>query len=113
MNNKKAKKGKEKKNDREEDNEKKKDTAKIPILRNKAERQVEAYKIISKLTELELNITYEPVKELFKILQNYINNGGKIKVNIPFPMINKRICGILPDTVNEQCCIALIREDFS
>lgn len=101
MNNKKAKKDKK---DKE---------TKTPALRNKAERQAEAYKIISKLTELELNVTYEPVKELFKILQYYVNNGGKIKINIPFPMINKRICGLLPDTVNEQCCIALIREDFS
>jgi len=101
MNNKKAKKDKK---DKE---------TKTPVLRNKAERQAEAYKIISKLTELELNVTYEPVKELFKILQYYVNNGGKIKINIPFPMINKRICGLLPDTVNEQCCIALIREDFS
>ena len=107
MNNKKAKK------DKEEDKEKKKDNAKIPVLRNKAERQAEVHKIISKLTELELNVAYEPVKELFKIFQDYVNNGGKMKVNVAFPMINKRICGILPDTVNEQCCMALIREDFS
>jgi len=105
MNNKKTKKEKEK--------EKEKDNAKIPVLRSKTERQAEAHKVIRKLNELELNVAYEPVKELFTILKGYVNNGGKIEVNIPFPMINKRIRGLLPDTVNEQCCIALIHEDFN
>ena len=101
------------KKDKEEDKEKKKDNAKTPVLRSKAERQAEAHKVISKLNDLELNVAYEPVRKLFIILKDYVNNGGKIKVNIPFPMINKRICGLLPDTVNEQCCIALIHEDFN
>jgi len=58
-------------------------------------------------------MAYEPVKELFAILKDYVNNGGKIDINIPFPMINKRIKGLLPDTVNEQCFIALKHEDFN
>jgi hypothetical protein len=101
MNNKKAKKDKEKSN------------AKTPVLRSKEERQIEAHKVVSKLNELELTVAYEPIKELFTILKDYVNNGGKIEVNIPFPMINKRIRGLLPDTVNEQCFIALKHEDFN
>jgi len=101
MNNKKAK------------TDKDKSTAKTPVLRSKAERQAEAHKVISKLNDLELNVAYEPVKKLFTLLNDYVDNGGRIKVNIPFPMINKRICGYLPDTVNDQCCIALIHEDFN
>lgn len=85
---------------------------KNPILRDKQERQKEAYKIISKLTELELTIQYEPVKELFVILKDYVDNGGIKEINIPFPMISKRIKGHLPDTLNDQCYVALKHEDF-
>ena len=82
----------------------------MPLLRTKEERSKEARIIIEKLTELELTITYDPIKELFTILQKYINDGGKIKISIPFPMINKRILGLLPDTVNEKCWVKLVHE---
>ena len=80
---------------------------KNPILRTKEERKAEARIIINKLTELELTVSYEPIKELFGILQKYINEGGKITINIPFPMIERRIKGLLPDTVNEKCWVKL------
>lgn len=81
---------------------------KIPIIRTKEERKEEIRIIINKLSELQLTIAYEPIKELFIILQKYEKEGGKIKINIPFPMINKEIKGLLPDTVNEKCWIKLI-----
>jgi hypothetical protein len=64
---------------------------KNPVLRTKEERKEEVRIIINKLTELELTIAYEPIKELFIIMQKYINEGGKIPINIQFPMIEKRI----------------------
>jgi len=85
---------------------------KQPILRNREERQIEAHKIISKLTELELTIQYEPVQKLFVILKDYLDNGGVKEINIPFQMINKRIKGHLPDTVNDKCYVALKNENF-
>ena len=85
---------------------------KNPILRTKEERRQEVHTIINKLTELELTIAYESNKNsLFIILQNYTKNGGTIDINIPFPMINKRIKGILPDTINEECWVKLIHEN--
>ena len=83
---------------------------KNPVLRTKEERKNEARIIINKLTELELTVSYEPVKELFAILQKYINDGGKISISIPFPMIERRIKGLLSDTVNEKCWIVLVCE---
>jgi len=83
---------------------------KMPVLLTKEERKAESRIIINKLTELELTVAYEPIKELFIILQKYVNEGGKIKINIPFPMIEKRIKGLLPDTVNEKCWIKLVHE---
>jgi hypothetical protein len=81
---------------------------KNPILRTKEERKEEIRIIINKLSELELTISYEPIKELFIIMQKYINDGGKIHINIPFPMINRIIKGLLPDTINEKCWIKLV-----
>ena len=40
-------------------------------------------------------------------MQKYVNDGGKIKVNIQFTMINRIIKGLLSDTVNEKCWIIL------
>lgn len=80
---------------------------KYPILKTKEERMNDIKLIINKLTELELTIQYEPIKELFIILQKYKNEGGKIKINIPFPMINKNIKGFLPDTINDKCWVKL------
>ena len=85
---------------------------KTPILRDREMRKKEADKIIRKLTELQLTIQYEPVKQLFIILKEYIENGGKKDINIPFPMINKRIKGHLSDTINDECVVALKHEDF-
>jgi len=85
----------------------------IPILRTEEERSIECRQIINKLTELQLTISYEPIKKLFIILQNYKKNGKKTKVNIAFPIINKRIKGILSDTLNEDCWIKLEHENFN
>mgnify|MGYP003689812747 CR=1 FL=1 len=85
---------------------------KFPVLRTKEDRTEEVLKIINKLTELELTMAYEPIKELFVILQKYKNDGGKIMINIPFPMIEKRIKGILSDTINEKCSIKLVNEKY-
>ena len=43
-------------------------------------------------------------------LRNYINNGIRKQINIGFPMINKRIKGLLPDTINEKCWMKLEHE---
>ena len=94
------------------DKKTKKYDKKNPILRTKEERKNEVKIIINKLTELELTISYKPIKELFEILQKYTNEGGKIPINIPFPMINRRIKGILADTINENCIIQLIHENL-
>ena len=83
---------------------------KNPILRTREERKQEVRTIIDKLSELQLTMAYDPIRQLFIILQNYEKNGRKININIPFPMINKRIKGVLTDTINEQCWIKLEHE---
>tara|TARA_Y100000389_G_scaffold150951_1_gene150605 strand:+ start:4838 stop:5149 length:312 start_codon:yes stop_codon:yes gene_type:complete len=83
-----------------------------PQLLTAVERNNEVYIIIKKLSELQLTMAYDPIRQLFIILQNYKKNGKRIQINIPFPMINKRIKGILSDTVNEKCWIKLEHEVY-
>ena len=45
-------------------------------------------------------------------MQKYIIEGGTHKINIPFPMINKRIKGILPETERAKCWVILEHEKF-
>jgi len=77
------------------------------MKRSKEERQNEARIIIAKLTELKLTIIYEPVKELLKILKEYIDNGKNISINIPFVEINKDIVGHLSTFKNKECWVML------
>jgi len=84
----------------------------LPIFMTEELRREEARIIIDKLNELQLTVAYDPIKKLFIILQDYIKNGERKNINIPFPMINKRIKGILSETQNEQCWVKLEQEKF-
>ena len=76
--------------------------------RTKEERQEEVKKIIKKLTELELSICYEPIKELYSIMKEYIEKGERMEIKIHFPMINRDIKGVLAISIREKCCIKLV-----
>ena len=82
------------------------------IYRNKKERIDAVKPIIEKLNELQLTVQYEPIKELFSLIQEYINEGKQIIVNISFPMINKIIKGVLCDNIKEQVWIKLENEKY-
>ena len=84
---------------------------KTPIYRTKEERQEECRIIIHKLTKMEIFINYPPIKILFEKLREYINEGHKIIINIPFPELNRRIRGTLADNKNEEVWIRLEYEE--
>ena len=86
---------------------------KHPILKNLDQRKSEVKEVINSLYSLNLSQDYPPINNLYKIMFGYIKDGGKKNINIPFPMINKRIKGILPDTINEKCWIKLINKKFN
>ena len=81
--------------------------------RTKQERQDEIREILIQLTHFNLDMTYEPVKLLYKKFKEYITEGRRIVVNIPFPEINRRIKGILAISKNEDVTIALLNEKFN
>ena len=76
-------------------NRKPKKEKKVPEYRSKEERQAEVKHILEQLSEFQLNPTYEPVKKLYLKFQEYIREGERLLVNIPFPEINRRIKGVL------------------
>ena len=69
----------------------KKKEKKAPEYRSKQERQNEVKHILEQLSDFQLNPTYEPVKKLYFKFKEYINEGERLTVNIPFPEINRRI----------------------
>tara|TARA_B100001989_G_C24440715_1_gene413801 strand:- start:268 stop:543 length:276 start_codon:yes stop_codon:yes gene_type:complete len=76
------------------------------------ERKEQIVNIIKELSKFDLNLKYEPVKELYKLFKIYIDEGKAIKVNIPFEMINRRISGHLKIGKREECVITLKNEKF-
>ena len=85
---------------------------KPPEYRNKEERKAEVKHILEQLTEFQLKITYDPVRKLFVKFKEYINDGERLIVNIPFPEINRRIKGVLAINKKEDVTIALMNEKF-
>ena len=85
---------------------------KNPKLKDKEVRRAEIKEIINSLSNLELTIEYPPIKLLYSKMKDFIENGNKLKINIPFPVINKRIKGLFSDTVNQKSWIKLENEIF-
>jgi hypothetical protein len=80
------------------------------IINNKTkeERQAEIKPIIVKLRELKLNVQeHTEIKELFKQMQVYINQGVRIELDIPFPAYNCCIKGILSIKRGEKVWVKL------
>lgn len=78
----------------------------------KDERIEETRAIIAKLTEMKLTLTHPPIKQLFILMQDFIDNENRHEVNIPFPTINKRIVGVLSISRNERIWVKMEHEEF-
>jgi hypothetical protein len=85
---------------------------KAPEYRSKEERQSEVKHVLEQLNEYKLNTKYEPVKKLYLNFKEYISEGERLIVNIPFPEINRRIKGILAINKREDVVISLMNEKF-
>jgi hypothetical protein len=81
--------------------------------KTKEQRKEDVRNIIKELNNFELTLRYEPVKKLYAHFKDFIENGNIVKVNIPFPMINRRIKGNLMPNVKADSAITLIKERFN
>ena len=82
------------------------------VYRTLEQRKEEVRKIIDKLNELQLSIDYEPIKQFYSIMFNYIRTGERTIVNIPFPQMNKRIEGVLATNIREEVALRLKYEKY-
>ena len=83
------------------------------VYRTKEQRKDEIKEILKQLSSFELTPRYDPVKQLYIQFKEYIEIGLRIEINIPFPMINRRIKGLLAISVNEEVWIKLEQEKFN
>ena len=81
--------------------------------KTKEERKSDVRNIIKELSKFELTVRYEPIKKLYGHFKDFIDNGNHIKVNIPFPMINRRIKGELMPNKRADSTICLSLEKFN
>ena len=90
---------------------KKKKKKEIKYL-TKDQSRAQVKEIVEQLTTFGLNLKYEPIQKLYKLFKEYINEGNRIVVNIPFPELNRRIKGLLSITEREEGWINLKHEKF-
>jgi hypothetical protein len=78
--------------------------------RTKEQRISEIKPIISKLTELKIKANEHPeIRELLTKIQVYIQQGERIVINIPFPIADVDIQGVLATDVKEKVWVKFTR----
>ena len=78
------------------------------MKRSKQEKKLVVINIIKKINELQLSPEYPPIKELYKLLNEYQINDYSININIKFPEIDRKIIGILPINIKNEPVIKLV-----
>ena len=78
--------------------------------RTKEQRMAEVKPIIQKLTALKIKASdHEEIKELLTKIQVYIHQGERLEINIPFPIADVDIVGVLATDVNERVWVKFSR----
>lgn len=74
------------------------------------QRREQVRPIIDKLTELQMNVSYPAIRELYKQLSQFIRTGEDAKIKIPFPEFSRKIKGELSNAPYIQCWVRLEME---
>ena len=74
------------------------------------QRREQVRPIIDRLTELQMNVSYPAIRELYKQLSQFIKTGEDAKIKIPFPEFSRRIKGELSNAPYKQCWVKLEME---
>ena len=76
------------------------------MYRTKEQRIKEIKPIIEKLSELKIMASeHEEIRELLTKIQVYIQQGERIEINIPFPIADVEIKGVLATELKERVWI--------
>ncbi len=80
--------------------------------RTKEERIKEIKPIIKKLSDLNIKASdHDEIKELLTKIQVYIHQGERLEINIPFPIADVDIVGVLATDVSERVWLKFSRGD--
>ena len=71
------------------------------------QRRAQIRPIMDKLTELQMNVSYPAIRELYKQLQLFVKTGEDVKIKIPFPEFSRRIKGELTNATYKPCWVKL------
>lgn len=74
------------------------------------QRRAQIRPIMDKLTELQMNVSYPAIRELYKQLQTFVKTGEDAKIKIPFPEFSRRIKGELTNATYKPCWVKLEME---
>ena len=74
------------------------------------QRREQVRPIIDKLTELQMNVSYPAIRELYKQLSQFIKTGEDAKIKIPFPEFSRKIKGELSNAPYIPCWVKLEME---
>lgn len=90
-------------------------TAGTTVVPTQTERTIEQRReqvrpIIDKLTELQMNISYPAIRELYKQLNQFVKTGEDAKIKIAFPEFSRKIKGELSNATYKQCWVKLEME---
>jgi hypothetical protein len=83
----------------------------LPFQKTKEQRATDVKPIIHKLNELQLNMSYEPIRKMYKVINEYIKEGESRKINIAFPEVKRRIKGFLSDDTRKETWMKLEADD--
>lgn len=73
------------------------------MKKTKEQRQQEILPVIETLNKMHIKpSTNENIKELYKKLQEFINEGENINIDIPIENLNLRIYGTLERNINKK-----------
>jgi len=85
-------------------------TATASTERTVEQRRQQVRPIIDKLTELQMNISYPAIRELYKQLNQFVKTGEDAKIKIAFPEFSRKIKGELSNATYKQCWVKLEME---
>ena len=85
-------------------------TVPVQTERTLDQRREQVRPIIDKLTELQMNISYPAIRELYKQLNHFVKTGEDTKIKIAFPEFSRKIKGELSNATYKQCWVKLEME---
>ena len=71
------------------------------------QRREQVRPIVDKLTELQMNISYPAIRELYKQISHFVKTGEDTKIKIAFPEFSRKIKGELSNAPYIPCWVKL------